>query len=242
MTRGDRERACSREEVLPGPGSGDRPTRTRRQRTAIPLGSLQAHGSRRAVPPASARIFGARLPRRAPLTLNPSPLSSDMFSFPCDSSWLPRHHFASFSSHRTRLVERIPRLSALVPKESVIAPFIWGSTGTQATRAHENRGSVWMGRLADDRGGGWGVGGSWTWKAGTGESSCGHTLGHHRVRGSVWVVVVVAAVFPETCAVALGVQRRLWEKNGSFPGSPQKDFEKSRGRDVIDLSNTLTSG
>lgn len=156
MTRGDRERACSREEVLPGPGSGDRPTRTRRQRTAIPLGSLQAHGSRRAVPPASARIFGARLPRRAPLTLNPSPLSSDMFSFPCDSSWLPRHHFASFSSHRTRLVERIPRLSALVPKESVIAPFIWGSTGTQATRAHENRGSVWMGRLADDRGGGGG--------------------------------------------------------------------------------------
>ena len=99
---------------------------------------------------------GPRLPRRAPLTLNPSPLSSDMFSFPCDSSWLPRHHFASFSSHRTRLVERIPRLSALVPKESVIAPFIWGSTGTQATRAHENRGSVWMGRLADDRGGGWG--------------------------------------------------------------------------------------
>ena len=159
MTRGDRERACSREEVLPGPGSGDRPTRTRRQRTAIPLGSLQAHGSRRAVPPASARIFGARLPRRAPLTLNPSPLSSDMFSFPCDSSWLPRHHFASFSSHRTRLVERIPRLSALVPKESVIAPFIWGSTGTQATRAHENRGSVWMGRLADDRGGGGVVGG-----------------------------------------------------------------------------------
>ena len=156
MTRGDRERACSREEVLPGPGSGDRPTRTRRQRTAIPLGSLQAHGSRRAVPPASARIFGARLPRRAPLTLNPSPLSSDMFSFPCDSSWLPRHHFASFSSHRTRLVERIPRLSALVPKESVIAPFIWGATGTQATRAHENRGSVWMGRLADDRGGGGG--------------------------------------------------------------------------------------
>ena len=212
MTRGDRERACSREDVLPGPGSGDRPTRTRRQRTAIPLGSLQAHGSRRAVPPASARIFGARLPRRAPLALNPSPLSS----------WLPRHHFASFSSHRTRLVERIPRLSALVPKESVIAPFIWGSTGTQATRAHENRGSVWMGRLADDRGGG----GSWTWKAGTGESSCGHTLGHHRVRGSVWVVVVVAAVFPETCAVALGVQRRLWEKNGSFPGSPQKDFKR----------------
>ena len=90
--------------------------------------------------------------------------------------------------------------------------------------------------------GGVGGGGSRTWKAGTGESSCGHTLGHHRVRGSVWVVVVVAAVFPETCAVALGVQRRLWEKNGSFPGSPQKDFEKSRGRDVIDLSNTLTSG
>ena len=57
-----------------------------------------------------------------------------------------------------------------------------------------------------------------------------------------WGAVVVAAVFPETCAVALGVQRRLWEKNGSVPGSPQKDFEKSRGRDVIDLSNTLTSG
>lgn len=86
------------------------------------------------------------------------------------------------------------------------------------------------------------AGGLWTWKAGTGESSCGHTLGHHRVRGSVWVVVVVAAVFPKTCAVALVFQRRLLEKNGSFPGSPQKDFEKSRGRDVIDLSSTLTCG
>ena len=70
----------------------------------------------------------------------------------------------------------------------------------------------------------------------------GSTLGHHRVRGSVWVVVVVAAVFPKTCAVALVFQRRLLEKNGSFPGSPQKDFEKSRGRDVIDLSSTLTCG
>lgn len=153
MTRGDRERACSREEVLPSPGSGDRPTRTCRQRTAIPLGSLRAHGSRRAVPPASARIFWARLPAvlRSLGTLLPSRLTC----FPScgDSFWLPWHHFTLFSSHRTRLVERIPRLSALFPKESVIAPFLWGSTGTQATPAHENRGSVWMGRLADDRGG-----------------------------------------------------------------------------------------
>lgn len=151
-------------------------------------------------------------------------LPSRLTCFPScgDSFWLPRHHFTSFSSHRTRtrLVERIPRLSALFPKESVIAPFLWGSTGTQATPAHENRGSVWMGRLANDRGG------LWTWKAGTGEPSCGHTLGHHRVRGSVWVVVVVAAVFPKTCAVALVFQRRLLEKNGSFPGSPQEDFER----------------
>lgn len=84
-------------------------------------------------------------------------LPSRLTCFPScgDSFWLPRHHFTSFSSHRTRtrLVERIPRLSALFPKESVIAPFLWGSTGTQATPAHENRGSVWMGRLADDRGG-----------------------------------------------------------------------------------------
>lgn len=177
------------------------------------------------VSPAVLRSLGTLLPSR--LTCFPS----------CgDSFWLPWHHFTLFSSHRTRLVERIPRLSALFPKESVIAPFLWGSTGTQATPAHENRGSVWMGRLPTT------AGGLWTWKAGTGESSCGHTLGHHRVRGSVWVVVVVAAVFPKTCAVALVFQRRLLEKNGSFPGSPQKDFEKSRGRDVIDLSSTLTCG
>lgn len=99
------------------------------------------------VSPAVLRSLGTLLPSR--LTCFPS----------CgDSFWLPWHHFTLFSSHRTRLVERIPRLSALFPKESVIAPFLWGSTGTQATPAHENRGSVWMGRLADDRGG------LWTWK------------------------------------------------------------------------------
>lgn len=144
------------------------------------------------VSPAVLRSLGTLLPSR--LTCFPS----------CgDSFWLPWHHFTLFSSHRTRLVERIPRLSALFPKESVIAPFLWGSTGTQATPAHENRGSVWMGRLADDRGG------LWTWKAGTGESSCGHTLGHHRVRGSVWVVVVVAAVF-------LRRVRSPWYSNGVY--------------------------
>ena len=76
-------------------------------------------------------------------------------------------------------------------------------------------------------------------ESGTGESSCGHALGHHRVRV---VVVVVAAVFPETCVGSLGFQWRLFEKNGSFTGSPQKDFEKRSGRDVIDPSDDLTSG
>lgn len=177
------------------------------------------------VSPAVLRSLGTLLPSR--LTCFPS----------CgDSFWLPWHHFTLFSSHRTRLVERIPRLSALFPKESVIAPFLWGSTGTQATRPTKTVAPCGWDDLPTT------AGGLWTWKAGTGESSCGHTLGHHRVRGSVWVVVVVAAVFPKTCAVALVFQRRLLEKNGSFPGSPQKDFEKSRGRDVIDLSSTLTCG
>lgn len=104
MTRGDRERACSREEVLPSPGSGDRPTRTCRQRTAIPLGSLRAHGSRRAVPPASARIFRARLPRCALLTWNPSPLSSDLFSFLWRLFLAPQAplHIVLFSPHSSR--------------------------------------------------------------------------------------------------------------------------------------------
>lgn len=80
------------------------------------------------------------------------------------------------------------------------------------------------------------------WKAGTGESSCGHTLGHHRVHGGAfgW-----SSWSPPSCprrVRSLGFQRRLFEKNGSFTGSPPKDFEKSRGRDMIDPSNRLTSG
>ena len=61
-----------------------------------------------------------------------SPLvSSDTFSFLFDHVRLPGHHFPSFfSSHRPRLVEIILWVSALFPKDSVIPPLIWGSTGT----------------------------------------------------------------------------------------------------------------
>src|SRR5574337_471712 len=59
----------------------DASSRTCRRWSAIPLGSLRAHGSRCAVPPASARIFWACLPRAAPLTWNPSPLSSRLTRF-----------------------------------------------------------------------------------------------------------------------------------------------------------------
>ena len=97
----------------------------------IPLGSLRAHRPRCAVPPASARISWACLPHAAPRTWNHSPLSSDTFSLLFDHVWLPRHHFPSFfSSHPTRLVELILCVSAPFPKDSVITPLIWGSTGT----------------------------------------------------------------------------------------------------------------
>lgn len=61
-----------------------------------------------------------------------SPLvSSDTFSFLFDHVRLPGHHFPSFfSSHRPRLVEIILWVSALFPKDSVIPPLLWGSTGT----------------------------------------------------------------------------------------------------------------
>ena len=39
------------------------------------------------------------------------------------------------------------------------------------------------------------------WKAGTGESSRGHTLWFHGAHRIIWVVIV--AVFPKTYAVAL---------------------------------------
>ena len=39
------------------------------------------------------------------------------------------------------------------------------------------------------------------WKAGTGESSWGHTLWFHGAQGGVWVLVVI--VFSKTYAVAL---------------------------------------
>ena len=80
MTRGHREHDCSH-EVPHSPGPGDRPTCTCRRWTAIPLGSLHAHGSRCAMPPASARISWACLPHAAPLTWNPSPLSSRLTRF-----------------------------------------------------------------------------------------------------------------------------------------------------------------
>ena len=83
-------------------------------------------------------------------------------------------------------------------QESVITPFIWGSTGTEATLAHENCGSVFIVGPADCRG----LADVYeTRKAGTGESSCGHTLWFHSAQGGIWVLVV--AVFPKTYAVAL---------------------------------------
>ena len=66
------------------------------------------------------------------------------------------------------------------------------------------------------------------WKAGTGESSRGHTLWFHGALGSVWVVVVVVAVavFPKTYAVALiptasmGKERIVPRISGEGNGNP----------------------
>ena len=63
------------------------------------------------------------------------------------------------------------------------------------------------------------------WKAGTRESSRGHTLRFHGANGSVWVVVIVT-VFPKTYAVAwiqtasIGKERIVPRITGEGHGNP----------------------
>lgn len=201
MTRGHRERDCSH-EVPHSPGPGDRPTRACRRWSAIPLGSLRAHGSRCAVPPASARIFSACLPRAAPLTWNPSPLSSRLTRFLSCST---------MSGSPGTTSRRSSRLTALVSWKSFSGSPLCSlrtlsslhSSGDRLAPRQPRSVTTVVPCLSNDMPTAGGLVDAYEpWKAGTGESSRGHTLRFHGAHGSVWVVVVVVAVFPKTYAVA----------------------------------------
>ena len=201
MTRGHRERDCSH-EVPHSPGPGDRPTRTCRRWSAIPLGSLRAHGSRCAVPPASARIFSACLPRAAPLTWNPSPLSSRLTRFLSCST---------MSGSPGTTSRRSSRLTALVSWKSFSGSPLCSlrtlsslhSSGDRLAPRQPRSVTTVVPCLSNDMPT---AGGSWT-RTSRGKLAPGNhpedtpSLRFHGAHGSVWVVAVVA-VFPKTYAVA----------------------------------------
>lgn len=219
MTRGHRERDCSH-EVPHSPGPGDRPTRTCRRWSAIPLGSLRAHGSRCAVPPASARIFWACLPRAAPLTWNPSPLSSRLTRFLSCST---------MSGSPGTTSRRSSRLTALVSWKSFSGSPLCSlrtlsslhSSGDRLAPRQPRSATTVVPCLSNDMPT---AGGSWT-RTSRGKLAPGN---HPEDTPSGSTVLTGAFGSSPSSPYSLrrtqshGFKRRLLGKHGSLPGSPEK--------------------
>ena len=170
--------------------------------------------------PASARIFWACLPRAAPLTWNPSPLSSRLTRFLSCST---------MSGSPGTTSRRSSRLTALVWWKSFsVSPLCslrtlssLHSSGDQLAPRQPRSVTTMVPCLSNDMPT---AGGSWT------RTSCGKLAPGNHPADTPSGFTVLTGAFGSSSSSPYSLRRtqshgfkwRLLEKNGSFPGSPEK--------------------